>query len=66
MKTFKKGGIHPPESKYSAGNAIEYLLPGNEVILFLSQHIGAPSKPLVKPKDSVLVGSLISEASSYG
>lgn len=65
MKTFRKGGIHPPELKHCAGNSIECLLPGEEVILFFSQHIGAPSKPVVKPKDSVLVGSVISESASY-
>ncbi len=65
MKTFKKGGIHPPESKHTAKNPIEVLNPKDEVVLFLSQHIGAPAKPLVKPKDAVLAGSLIAQASSY-
>lgn len=65
MKTFKKGGIHPPEAKDSALSPIETLAPENEIVMFLSQHIGAPSKPVVKVKDKVLTGSLISQASSY-
>lgn len=35
----------------------------NEVIIPLTQHIGAPSKCLVKKKDEVAVGQLIGEAS---
>lgn len=65
MKTFKKGGIHPSESKTAAESAIENMETQKEVVLFLSQHIGAPSKPVVKIKDRVFVGSLISKASSF-
>lgn len=65
MKTFKKGGVHPPESKHTAGKPLEILQPRDEVVLFLSQHIGAPAKPVVKPKDRVLTGSLVAQAASY-
>jgi len=36
-----------------------------EVILPLSQHIGAPAKPLVKPNDRVKTGQKIAEATGF-
>ncbi len=59
------GGVHPPESKRTAGQSIETApLPG-KVILPLSQHTGSPSKPLVKPKDTVKAGQKIAESSGF-
>ena len=61
LKTFPKGGIHPPESKFSSGKPIETLpLPVVATIL-LSQHIGAPSVAIVKTGDRVKTGQLIAE-----
>ena len=35
------------------------------MILPLSQHIGAPAKPIVKPGDSVKTGQKIAEAGGF-
>lgn len=61
MKKFSfKGGVHPCDNKdLSAQFSIEPLNPGEELIFPLSQHIGAPAKPIVSKGDSVLVGQII-------
>lgn len=48
LKTFRIGGIHPPENKLSAGKHIAALDAPKQVIIPLSQHIGAPAQALVK------------------
>jgi electron transport complex protein RnfC len=59
--TFPKG-IHPPERKhFSADVPIEVVPTPKEVLIPLQQHIGAPSKPLVKPKQTVEYGDLIAD-----
>lgn len=61
-----KGGIHPPEYKeLSKDSAVESVPLPEKVILPLSQHIGAPAKPVVKPKDRVVKGQLIAEACAF-
>ena len=42
LRTFRIGGIHPPENKLSAGKKITALAAPKQVIIPLSQHIGAP------------------------
>jgi electron transport complex protein RnfC len=52
-KTFK-GGIHPPYNKeLASGKAIKKAPVPAEVIIPLSQHIGAPNEALVGPGDRV-------------
>lgn len=65
MKTFKLGGIHPPENKRSAHVAISALETPKEVSIPLAQHIGAPAKPIVKRGDEVVVGQLIAEPAGF-
>lgn len=61
-----KGGVHPPEYKELAKNrAIERLPEPGRVVLPLSQHIGAPARPVVKPKEKVIKGQLVAEASGF-
>lgn len=62
LKTFRIGGVHPPENKLSAGKAIEVLPLPEEVQIPLAQHIGAPAVALVKKGDEVKVGTLIAKA----
>lgn len=64
-KTFAKGGVHPPENKLAAQEAIKILPLPEEVIIPVSQHIGAPAKVLVKKKDQVKVGQLIAESGGF-
>lgn len=61
-----KGGIHPYEGKeLSEDKEVLVYLPKGDMVYPLSQHIGAPAKPLVKKGDHVLVGQLIAEASGF-
>ncbi len=61
-----KGGVHPYEGKeLSKANAIKKLLPEGDVIIPLSQHIGAPAKACVAVGDRVLVGQKIGEAVGF-
>lgn len=65
MKTFKLGGIHPPENKLSAQAAIEYLPLPKQVTVPIGQHLGAPATPVVKKGDEVKVGMLLAKASGF-
>lgn len=65
MKTFKLGGVHPPENKLSAHAAIEYLAIPKQVTVPIGQHLGAPANPVVKKGDDVKVGQLIAKASGF-
>lgn len=57
------GGVHPPENKQrSTGLAIQTAPIPAELIVPLSQHIGAPSEVVVAVGDSVLKGQVIAEA----
>lgn len=61
-----RGGIHPYEGKeLSEDKPILDYLPKGDVVFPLSQHIGAPAKPLVKRGDQVLVGQRIAEAGGF-
>ncbi len=61
-----KGGVHPYEGKeLSKDKPISEYLPKEEVAIPISQHIGAPAKPIVKKGDEVLIGQLIAEASGF-
>lgn len=63
--TFKKG-IHPDYHKSETQNkAIEVLMPLDELVFPMSQHIGTPAKPIVKKGDRVLVGQKIGEAGGF-
>jgi len=65
LKTFRIGGIHPPENKLSAGKHITALDIPKQVIIPLGQHIGAPAQALVKKGDLVKVGTLIAKAGGF-
>ena len=57
------GGIHPYDGKdLSKDRPIADVLPGNELVYPLSQHIGAPAKPIVAKGDRVLMGQKIAES----
>ncbi len=65
MKTFRIGGVHPVENKLSADKTIETLALPKQVVLPLSQHIGAPAVAIVKRGDRVKVGTKIAEAGGF-
>lgn len=65
LLTFK-GGIHPNDGKkLSKDRPIKPLLPGEELVFPLSQHIGAPASPVVEVGDHVLRGQKIAEAGGF-
>ncbi|MDR1981605.1 MAG: electron transport complex subunit RsxC, partial [Tannerellaceae bacterium] len=66
LRTFRMGGIHPPENKLSARKQIIRLgVPAGQVIIPLSQHIGAPAQALVKKGDQVKVGTLLAKSGGF-
>ncbi|MCD8264846.1 MAG: electron transport complex subunit RsxC [Tannerellaceae bacterium] len=65
LRTFRIGGIHPPENKLSAGKKITPLAIPKQVIIPLGQHIGAPAQAVVKKGDLVKVGTLIAKAGGF-
>ncbi len=65
LKTFSLGGIHPAENKLSANSAIEILPVPESVSVPISQHIGAPSEPVVKKGDAVKTGQLIAKSTGF-
>ncbi len=65
LKTFSKGGVHPPENKLSAVQTIEQLALPKMVTIPISQHIGAPSTPIVNKNDLVKAGQIIAKSSGF-
>lgn len=59
------GGLHPPELKNTADKSIVDLPVPDKVILHVSQHIGAPAKPLFKITDKVDCGQVIAEPGGF-
>ncbi len=65
LATFKNG-VHPYEGKeLSENKPVKVLLPQGELVFPLSQHIGAPAKPLVAKGDQVLAGQKIAECGGF-
>ena len=56
------GGVHPKENKWYACDKETQVFPEPDVLVIpMSQHIGAPCKPLVKKGDLVTVGQKIGD-----
>ena len=56
------GGVHPKENKfYARDKAIQEFPAPDLLVIPMSQHIGAPCKPLVKKGDLVTVGQKIGD-----
>ena len=61
-----KGGIHPYDGKeLSKDKPIKAVLPKGDLVYPLSQHIGAPARPIVAKGDHVLTGQKIAEAGGF-
>ena len=65
LRSFRLGGIHPPENKLSAKAPIETLPLPKEVIIPIGQHIGAPAQPVVQKGDLVKVGTIIAKTGGF-
>lgn len=61
-----QGGVHPFDGKdLSKDKPVKTVLPKGDLVYPLSQHIGAPARPVVAKGDKVLVGQRIAEASGF-
>ena len=66
MFTFQ--GVHPPDSKSATDKLQIVPLPinaGDEFFVVLTQHIGAPAKPIVTKGQTVKAGEIIAEAQGF-
>lgn len=65
LLTFK-GGVHPYDGKeLSKDKPLKAIDPKGDLIYLMSQHIGAPAKPIVSVGERVLVGQKIAEAGGF-
>ena len=65
LKSFL-GGIHPKGSKaYTVDKAIEIPTLPSQVVIPMSQHIGAPCTPIVKVGDKVKKGQVIANSEAF-
>jgi len=64
-RTFRIGGVHPEENKLTHEVETKVAALPKQAIFPLSQHIGAPAKPVVAKGDKVKVGTLIAEAGGF-
>lgn len=65
MKTFRIGGVHPAENKFSAGKKIQQAEIPKMVAIPLAHYIGNPSEAIVKKGDLVKVGQMIGQANGF-
>lgn len=65
LKSFKIGGINPVENKLTSDVKTKVANLPNKAIFPLSQHIGAPAKPIVNKGDKVKVGQMIAESGGF-
>ena len=64
-RTFSMGGVHPHDCKISADSAIETFPLPQRMYISMSQHLGAPAKPLVQKGDKVRTGQLIGASAGF-
>ncbi len=59
-------GIHPPENKMLSGSSqIEVIRESETVTLPLLQHVGAPAKQIVEPKQEVKFGQMVAAGEAF-
>ena len=63
--SFMGGVAVPPSKSLTDKLAIERCPAPDMVYIPLSQHIGDPAKPVVKPGDKVTIGQVIGEAGGF-
>ena len=65
LRTFPKGGIHPPENKLTSSKPIKRLPLPKVVYVPISQHIGIPAEIIVDRKDKVEIGQVIAKSGGF-
>jgi len=65
LKTFSRGGIHPPYNKFSSEASIIYGQIPERLLLNVNQHLGKPLEVLVKKGEEVARGQLLAKSSGF-
>ncbi len=65
LRTFAKGGVHPPENKFSVKEAIQDLPIAGTIAIPLAMHLGVPAKPVVQKGDEIITGQLIAKGEGF-
>lgn len=65
LKTFAKGGVHPPENKLTSGKPINRMSVPKIVYVPIAQHIGIPAEIVVNVKDKVELGQVIAKSGGF-
>jgi len=65
LRTFPKGGVHPPENKLTSSKPIKRLPVPKVVYVPISQHIGIPAEIIVDRKDKVEIGQVIAKSGGF-
>lgn len=65
MNTFKLGGIHPEENKLAKNSKVEVFPLPKKAVVFVSQHLGTSSVPVVRKGDRVKTGQLLAKAEAF-
>ncbi len=66
LKTFRKGGVHPPgNKKLSEDKEIKNAVISELSVVAMSQHLGSPSESVVSPGDTVREGMLIGKSTGF-
>jgi len=65
LKTFPKGGVHPPENKITSKYKIQRLAVPKVVNVPIAQHIGIPAEIIVAKKDKVEIGQVIAKSGGF-
>jgi electron transport complex protein RnfC len=65
LRTFPKGGVHPPENKLTSSKPIQNLPVPKVVYVPISQHIGIPAEIVVEVKEKVAIGQVIAKSGGY-
>jgi len=66
LKTFNRGGVHPPGKKYLSENKpIKNAVISDLSVIAMSQHLGSPAESIVNPGDIVREGMLIGKSTGF-
>lgn len=65
LKTFPKGGVHPPENKITSSKSIKRMSVPKVVYVPISQHIGIPAEIIVNVKETVQIGQVIAKSGGF-
>ncbi len=64
LKTFARG-VHPPHRKYTEADPIQFYQPTKDILVPMSQHLGAPCSPIVKAKQEVKLGEKVADTDAF-